>query len=289
MMQNSNNTDNCGCTDYAQYTAHTTIGQVYVANNYLDGSGTVQSLITGAANGTTVKSITIKATMPVTTGMIRFFVGSGSGIFSLYREVPIATTPMLASTPTPPLIMQTFEIALEGGLKLENNYTLYASTQNGEIFNIIVEGMDWAYNGTLPPGCCSFKQETAVTGFGNASVANTALDGSGIITPIFAAPTTGNPNGSLVKAITIKAQQSTNLGLIRFFISPAPIGPVYEWSLLREVCVPQTTQSGFEPSFKMVVDANLNITPGYCIGASTQVGQGFAFTVDGVSWLYPTY
>jgi hypothetical protein len=76
--------------------------------------------------------------------------------------------------------------------------------------------------------------------------------------------------------------------MVRIFLGSIDGGPIV-WTLFREVYVPQTTQSGFDPSFKMVLDENLNITQGLLLGASTQLSQSFAVTVEAVSWVYPAY
>ena len=98
-MQNS---PGGGCNDYSLFTANTQITTISTANYNLDGSGTVAAVLTAGAKGTIVKSITIKAKGPVTQGMVRLYVGtSNASAISLYKEVPVSTTPMLASTPTP--------------------------------------------------------------------------------------------------------------------------------------------------------------------------------------------
>ena len=254
----------------------------------IDGSGTTTVITATVNHSTTIKSVTIKATMPVTQGMVRLFLASPGGDYALYKEVPVPTMPVLANTPTPTPIMKTFEVKIDGGLKLEGGYSLAASTQNGESFNVIAEGMDWVYADKLPPACCSFRQETAVTGFVTASQGNIMLDGTGPIVPILNTPLTPAVNGYLIKSITIKALQSTNEGMVRIFLGSIDGGPIV-WTLFREVYVPQTTQSGFDPSFKMVLEENLNITQGLLLGASTQLGQSFAVSVEAVSWVYPTY
>jgi len=64
-----------GSNDYSLLTANTGIVTISVANPNLNGTGTLVTLITGAENGTIVKSVIVKAAMPVTTGMVRLFVG----------------------------------------------------------------------------------------------------------------------------------------------------------------------------------------------------------------------
>jgi hypothetical protein len=84
--------------------------------------------------------------------------------------------------------------------------------------------------------------------------------------------------------VAIKALQSTSInGMIRLFISAD--GNTY--FLLREISVPQTTQSGFEPSYKDVVEMNFNLQPDYVLGVATQNSESFGITVEAESWSYP--
>lgn len=280
MMQNTS--DSCSCNDYSLLTANTQIATITTANTKLDGSGTLATVLTAGANGTIVKSVTIKATMPVTQGMIRLFIGnSTASVISLYKEIPVPTQPVLTNTPTPAPYLPTFEMVLSGGVKLLAGYKIYATSQNAESFNIIAEGLNWAYPATLPSSCCNYKQEIANTGLGTISAANTNLDGSGTIVAVFTAAS--NPsNGAMVKSITIKALQSTNPGMVRLYY-----GHGGNYKLMKEVQIPQTNQSGFDPSFKVVLDDCIYLKAGDTLGASTQLAQEFAITVEGTDWSYP--
>ena len=59
------------------------------------------------------------------------------------------------------------------------------------------------------------------------------------------------------------------------------------YSLLREIPVPQTEQSAYEPSYKHVLELNYNLQSSYKLGVSTQNGELFAVTVEGEQWSYP--
>ncbi len=56
---------------------------------------------------------------------------------------------------------------------------------------------------------------------------------------------------------------------------------------MQEISVPQTNQSAYEPSFKQVLNMNYSLQAGYKIGATTDIAQGFAITIEGVNWRYP--
>ena len=275
-------TNNCDCNDYSLLVANTGIATISTANSHLDGTGTIATVLTAGSNGTIIKSIIIKSIAPLVNGMVRLYIGtSNASAISLYREIPIPIYPDLASTPTPAPIWPMLEIDLIEGFKLNSGFKLYASTQNAQSFNIIAEGLDWKYPGTLPFSCCNFKQETAVTGLGSVSAANTNLNGQGTIVTVYTAP--NNTNGSLIKSITLSALQSTNKGMVRFFISHDGTN----FSLMMEVYIPESIQSGFTPSFKQLLDVNFYLKAGYVIGATTQNAESFAITVEGEDWTYP--
>jgi len=280
MCQNMGNNN---CQDYSLLTANTGIANVNTANSNLDGSGTLATVVTAGQLGATVKSVIIKATGPVTSGMVRLFVQKANPTVTiLYKEVQIPVTPVLQNTPTPAPVLPVYEVTLMGDLKLQSGDALVASTQIGDSFNIIAETLNWEYPSTLPTDCCNYKQVEAITGLSVVSVANPNLSGSGTIATAFTAPAS---NGTLVKTITIKALGSTSInGMIRLFITDDGGSP---WSLMREIQVPQTTQSAYQPSWKQVVDLHYHLNAGYLLGVSTQNGESFGITIEGESWSYP--
>ena len=281
MCQDTMNSLGYAGNNYAELKTTTAIGTIQTANPNLNGTGAMTTVATGNGNGTIIKSVIIKATVPVTTGMIRLFIEDTQGTTkALFKEIPVATTPSLNATPTPAPVLPMFEVMLSGGLKLAPGNKLSVSTQNGQTFNVIVEGFDWTYPATLPTVCCNFKQETATTGVTIITDANEALDGSGPIKVIYASD--ASSNGSVVKAITIKALQDTNEGMVRLFISDDGS----KWSLMKEIYIPQTSQSSFDPSYKQVITDEYNLAPGYFLGASTQLSQSFGITVEGTDWVY---
>ncbi|GAA4467026.1 hypothetical protein GCM10023093_22110 [Nemorincola caseinilytica] len=272
---------NC-CQDYSLQTANTGIDTVSSANPALNGTGNTVSILTAGGIGATIRSVSIKAIAPVTAGMVRLFIKKGTAII-LYKEVPVPVTPVLQATPTPTPLLPMFETVLTGDLKLAAGDELVASTQTKNAFNIFVEGLDWVYPEDLPTDCCNFRQVTAETGMILIDKANPNLDGSGTIDPVFTASATAN--GSHIKSITIKALQSTSInGAIRIFISNDGGTSFY---LMKEVMVPQTTQSAYEPSYKQVIDMDYYLAPGYVIGVTTQNAEAFGITVESEAWSYP--
>lgn len=118
------------------------IGQVTTANAALDGSGTIATIFTAGADGSRIDSIFLKATGTVTAGMLRLFVHNGSAS-SLLAEVPVQAITPAATTPS-------WEAQLTGNsmsnilpLILPTGYSLRASTDKAETFNILASGGDF--------------------------------------------------------------------------------------------------------------------------------------------------
>lgn len=120
-----------------QYTANTGCVTISTANSNLDGTGTLGAVLTGAANGTLIKSIIIKAQTNTTQGMVRLY-SNGGGATELIAEIEIPAVTKSGSNPS-------FETYLEINYALKSGYILKASTQNAETFNVIAEGLDWEY------------------------------------------------------------------------------------------------------------------------------------------------
>jgi len=280
MCQNSNN--DC-IQDYSLQTANTGISTINLANGNLDGSGNVTTVFTAGLSGAIIKSVIIKATAPVVRGMVRLFIDNGISKI-LYKEIQIPVSPTMQNTPTPTPVFLMFESKLIGQIKLQAGHKLSASTQVGDTFNIIVEGVDWDYPSPLPTDCCNFKQTTAVTGIGSLNIANSNTDGTGTIVTIFTAPSALNSNGAQIKSVTIKATGSTRLnGMVRLFLG----ANANSFKLMCEIPIPESEQSAYEPSFKHVLDLDYYLQAGYLLGASTQNDDAFAVTVEGEEWSYP--
>ncbi|MBC7554653.1 MAG: hypothetical protein H7257_11810 [Taibaiella sp.] len=272
--------ENCECNDYSQLTANTGLANINTAHPLLDGTGSTK-VFTAGGKGAIIKSVTIKATQPTTKGMVRLFIGNAAGsAFALYKEVPIPTNPALTNTPTPVIVLPSFEITLEGGFKLSAGMCLYASTQNEQSFNIITEGLNWDYPTPKPSNCCNYLNSTAKTGIGTISVANASLTGSGSITNILTSSPLLN-NGTNIANVVIKALQSTNPGMVRLFITDGTTKYLY-----KEIMIPETLQSSNNPSFKQIVPINFSLKAGYVIAASTEIAEAFAVTAEGLDWNY---
>ncbi|MGZ3949110.1 MAG: hypothetical protein ACXVDZ_12200 [Bacteroidia bacterium] len=121
-----------------KYTANTGMGLISAANTNLDGSGTVVTILTAASNGTLIETVTVKATQTTTRGMVRLFVYDGTNSKTLIHEVQVPPT-------TASALDHSFVARVPLNLNLKSGYSLLASTQNAETFQVIAEGLDWTY------------------------------------------------------------------------------------------------------------------------------------------------
>ena len=117
----------------AQYaaTVQTAQAQISTANTNRNGTGTIGTVITGATNGTRVDDISIVATGTTTAGVVRLFISDGTNV-RLWQEI-------LVSAITPSTTVQVWSYTLlNQALILKSGWSLQASTNNAETFNVIV-------------------------------------------------------------------------------------------------------------------------------------------------------
>jgi hypothetical protein len=117
----------------AQYasTVQNASAQVTTANTNRNGTGTIVSVMTGATNGTRIDDIYIVATGTTTAGVVRLYISDGTNI-RLWQEIIV---PAVTPSTTVPVFSYTL---LNQALILENGWSLQASTNNAETFNILV-------------------------------------------------------------------------------------------------------------------------------------------------------
>jgi hypothetical protein len=117
----------------AQYasTPRAALGQVTAANTNRDGTGTIATIFTAGSSGSRVDDIKIQATGTTTAGVVRLFLHDGTNA-RLFAEV-------LVPAVTPSTTVPAFTAALVNqAIILPNGWSLRASTNNGETFNVMV-------------------------------------------------------------------------------------------------------------------------------------------------------
>ncbi|MCZ2130300.1 MAG: hypothetical protein LC109_08535 [Bacteroidia bacterium] len=120
---------------------------------------------------------------------------------------------------------------------------------------------------------------TANTGCVTISTGNSNLDGSGDISTVL----TAGQNGTFIKSVIIKAQDSTSLGMIRLFL--------YNGSgnakLVREIDVqPIVTQSSRDETFFRYLPMRFNLEAGDQLLVSTENSEVFNIIAEGYDWEY---
>ncbi len=251
-----------------QYTANTGMQTISTANSNLDGTGTLSSaIITGASNGTLIKTISIKARVNTTQGMVRLFIYDGSNT-KLLTEIEIPAIVKAATDPA-------FETTVAINYSLKSGWSLKASTQNAETFNVIAEAQDWVYTS---PVRAETTKYTAYNAAATVSTANTSLTGSGTLGTALIS------SGCNLWSVTIKAQGSTIAGMVRLFLHDGT-----DTKLLREVPVRATTQSGTAQTFyaKVRFENGFALKSGWELKASTEKGEAFSVIAESANWSYP--
>lgn len=249
------------------FSGNTGITTISVANSNRNGTGTLGTAFTASANGSRVRSITIKAIGSTTEGMVRLFTASGGAIF-LYKEIFI---PSITQTSVVP----AFEFTIYEILYLNSGDIIYASTENAESFNVVVNATDIT-NCTCADDVGPSHQNYALSGLAKVDTANPNLDGTGTISTAILAPSTSGSSGTKISYINIKAMQSTTQGMIRFFI--------YDGSqtlLFSEVRVPAVSQTSIEPSFRTTLFIGFFLKAGYSIKVSTENSESFSIITIG--------
>ena len=117
----------------AQYASTVTSAavQVTTANTNRDGTGTITTVLTAGASGSRIDDIYMVATGTTTAGVIRLFVHDGTNARLLSETLVAAITPSTT-------VQVWSNTLLSQAIVLKTGYSLRASTQIGETFNIIV-------------------------------------------------------------------------------------------------------------------------------------------------------
>jgi hypothetical protein len=108
-----------------------------VANPNRDGTGTIVTAFPAGASGSRADRIVLKATGPTTPGMIRIYIHDGTNA-RLIDEVEVSAV-------TPSAIVEAWKTAFDipYGIPLPASYSIRASTEKGETFNMFVFGGDF--------------------------------------------------------------------------------------------------------------------------------------------------
>lgn len=261
--------------DYVEsnYTARVGATTISTANSGLDGSGSIESVIVGSTNGTLVKTVIIKAQTDTSEGMVRVFVKKAGGSDLLLSEVYV-----------PPVKKSGRDVSFYRLLALNyllaDGEKLSVSTQEADTFNVIALGLERTFT-TSTTYLGNTIEYIATDGMATIDTANPNLDGTGAMQKIIEAD--AGMDGCVVSSIAVKAQETTNPGMVRLFIQPAPDS---DKILFCETIIPYVYQSAHLPAFGISVInfGNICLGPGSSIWASTELDNTFNVISTGLNW-----
>lgn len=118
------------------------IGQISVANTNRDGTGTIATVFSAGANGSRIDRINIQATATTTSGMVRLFIHDGVNA-CLYHEEPIGAAVPSSNVAASFATCDPITYPTKFPLVLPSGYSLRASTEKAESFNVFGVGGDF--------------------------------------------------------------------------------------------------------------------------------------------------
>ena len=271
-----------------QYTANTGLATINVANTSLNGSSNIiypttsyntWSVITGATNGTLIKRIIIKAQGTPSQGMVRLWIYNGTNSV-LLREISVNPIKQVGTSGGPDI---SFETTIDLNYNLKSGFSLLASTQNADTFNVIAEGLNYGYFASfVRPESTNYIGNTGTASLSTASGTGT-MTGTGSVLLLTA---TSGYNGTVVKSIRIKALAATSAdGMIRLFIKSGS-----NYYLVKEIFVPYSNQTGTYKSFEYTykIPQTLQLASGMSLYVSTNNSDSFVVVAEAMDWNYPS-
>jgi hypothetical protein len=117
----------------AQYasTVRAAAAQVTTANTNRNGTGAIVTVFTAGASGSRIDDISIDAVATTTAGVVRLFINDGTTSY-LWQEILVT-----AVTPSTTQAIWSYTL-LNQALVIPTGWSLRASTNNTETFNILV-------------------------------------------------------------------------------------------------------------------------------------------------------
>lgn len=118
------------------------MAQVTTANTARDGTGTIATVFTAGSSGSRIERIIVEATGTTTAGMVRLFINDGSNS-RLYFEIPIPAVTPSGTVAAANASVNTFSTPTIMPIVIPSGFSLRASTNNAETFNVIAIGGDF--------------------------------------------------------------------------------------------------------------------------------------------------
>lgn len=128
----------------ANYAATPNLGiaAISTANTNRDGTGTIGTVLTAGASGSRIDAVMVKATGTTTAGMIRLFAHNGTTAY-LLNEIPVLANTPSSTAPAWEVQMNASTMSQLFPIILPTGFSLRASTNNAETFNVLAVGGDF--------------------------------------------------------------------------------------------------------------------------------------------------
>lgn len=128
----------------ANYAATPNLGiaAISTANTNRDGTGTIGTVLTAGTSGSRIDAVMVKATGTTTAGMIRLFVHNGTTAY-LLNEIPVLANTPSSTAPAWEVQMNASTMSQLFPIILPTGFSLRASTNNAETFNVLAVGGDF--------------------------------------------------------------------------------------------------------------------------------------------------
>lgn len=125
----------------AQYASTPRIGiaSLSAANTLRTGTGTIIPVFAAGSIGSRIDAINIKATSTTTAGAIRLFIHDGTNAH-LLTELPVTAITPSATVPSWEVQLNTNSMSQILPIILPSGYSLRASTEKAEAFNVLAQG-----------------------------------------------------------------------------------------------------------------------------------------------------
>ena len=131
-------------TTQANYasTPRCAMAQVSTANTARDGTGTIATVFTAGSSGSRIERVVVEATGTTTAGMVRLFINDGTNS-RLYYELPIPAITPSGTVAAANASVSTVSAPSLMPIVIPTGFSLRASTNNAETFNVIAIGGDF--------------------------------------------------------------------------------------------------------------------------------------------------
>lgn len=128
----------------ANYAATAKVGlaNIATANTNRDGSGTVGNVLSAGASGSRIDGVIIQAVGATTAGMVRLFIFDGTNNRLFMEATIVAITPS-GTIPAVNLAYNHNNSPEIFPIHIPTGYSLRASTNNAESFNVLAFGGDF--------------------------------------------------------------------------------------------------------------------------------------------------